>query len=157
MGVMIKTTRFGELDLPEERIITFPQGLIGFGDVRRFAIVENPRGGPFQWLQSVDLPGLAFVITDPCIFFPDYTVPVRTEDLRVIGLDGLSSAAVVVILVVPSDPHRISANLQGPIVINLRDRLARQLVLEIPEYTTRHFIFQQAELDLATQAEEASC
>ncbi len=157
MGVRFTTTRFGELDLPEEKVFTFPQGLIGFADVRRFALVDHPRGGPFQWLQSLDLPGLAFVITDPRIFFPGYSVPVRPEDLAPIGLETLDDAAVVVILVVPHDARRITANLQGPIVINVKERLARQIVLEVPGYTTQHPIFPKAKVNAAAQAEEAPC
>ena len=82
MGVRFTTTRFGELDVPPDRIITFPSGLIGFGALRGFALVENPGGGPFKWLQSVERPELAFVITDPKLFFPDYAVEVKEEDLR---------------------------------------------------------------------------
>ncbi len=156
MGERLNSTRFGELEVPPDRIITFPQGLIGFGDVRRFMLVENPGGGPFRWLQAVDFPDLAFVITDPKIFFPDYTVSVKEEDLRSIGIADPAQGVVVVILVVPRDPRGITANLQGPIVINLRDRLARQLVLDVAGYTTRHPIFSPA-LEPANRSEEASC
>jgi flagellar assembly factor FliW len=155
MGVKFQTTRFGELDLPPDRIIDFPQGIIGFSEVRRFSLVDNPGGGPFQWLQAVDVPNLAFVITDPRIFFPDYRVPVRAEELRPIGIESVDDGAVVVILVVPQDPRGITANLQGPIVINLRDRLARQLVLDVPGYGTRHPIFRDAEEELAIGAGRA--
>src|SRR6266545_824568 len=115
MGVTIPTTRFGVLEVPEDHVLTFPQGLIGFPDVHRYARVANPRGGPFEWLQALDVPSLAFVITDPRLFFPDYTVPVRPEDLKSIGMESVEEGAVVVILVVPGEPSRITANLQGPI------------------------------------------
>jgi flagellar assembly factor FliW len=158
MEMNVRTTRFGEIEVPLERIIEFPQGLIGFSEVRRYALVDNPGGGPFQWLQAVDIPGLAFAITDPRVFFPDYKVPVRAEDLASIRASGIDEAVVVVILVVPKDPRGITANLQGPIVINLRERLARQLVIDLPGYTTRHPIFPKAaEGAAARTAEEASC
>jgi flagellar assembly factor FliW len=141
MGVTFPTTRFGQLDLPPERILTFPQGLIGFAEVRRFALVDNPGGGPFQWLQAVEVPELAFAVTDPRLFFEDYEVPVRAGELRSIGIERIDEGVVVVILVVPRDPRGITANLLGPIVINLRSRLARQIVLDVPGYTTRHRLF----------------
>jgi flagellar assembly factor FliW len=156
MGVRCNTTRFGELDIPPERIITFPCGLIGFGVLRDFVLVDHPGGGPFQWLQSVERPELAFVITDPKLFFPDYAVAVKEEDLRQIGITDPAHGVVVVILVVPHDPRRITANLQGPIVINLKERLGRQLVLDVPRYTTRHPIFS-TEREPVEQSEEASC
>ena len=161
MGVKFRTTRFGELDLPPERIFEFPQGLIGFSEVRRFALVENPKGGPFEWLQAVEFPDLAFVVTDPLFFFPEYRVPVRVEDLKGIGAESVNDAVVVVILVVPRDPRGITANLQGPVVINLRTRMGCQLVLDVPGYTTSHPIFgggeEAMERQEAARAEEASC
>ncbi len=159
MGVKFPTTRFGELDLPPERVISFPRGLIGFPHVQRFALVAHPGGGPFQWLQAVEFPELAFVVTDPKLFFSGYSVPVSKEELRSIGIEKIDDGVVVVILVVPGDPSRITANLVGPIVINLRERLARQLVLDVSEYTTRHHIFPQEEEAkvAAAHGEERSC
>ncbi len=157
MGVQFRTTRFGDLDLPPERVLTFPRGLIGFAGVRRFVLLDNPGGGPFRWLQAVDVPDLAFVVTDPRLFFQDYQVPVRDEDLRSIGIERIDEGVVVVILVVPHDPRRITANLLGPVVINLRDRLARQFVLEVPGYSTRHFLFPQEETAGVSLRKEASC
>ncbi len=159
MGVKFATTRFGELELPPERIISFPRGLIGFPHVLRFALIDHPGGGPFQWLQAVDFPELAFVVADPSLFFSGYSVAVSREELRSIGIERIDEGVVVVILVVPGDPRKITANLIGPIVINLRDRLARQLVLDAPEYTTRHYIFPQEEPAMAgaAQEEERSC
>ena len=145
MGVKFLTTRFGELDLPEERVILFPYGLIGLAGVRRFVLVDHPGGGPFQWLQAVDAPDLAFAVVDPRLFFRDYQVPVREEDLRTIGIHSVEEGVVVVILVVPRDPRGITANLLGPILINTRGRLGRQLVLEVPGYGARHPLFPERE------------
>src|ERR1041385_18072 len=108
MGFTVETTRFGTIEVPEDRIITFPHGLIGFPDVRSFVRLPNPSGGPFEWLQAVDAPAPAFVITDPRLFLPDYTVAVRAEDLRPIGIESMEDGTVVVILVVPRDPRRIT-------------------------------------------------
>ena len=159
MGVKIATTRFGDLDLPDEKVITFPKGLIGFAQVRRFVVLDHPGGGPFQWLQAVDVPELAFVVTDPTLFFRDYQVPVKSEELRSIGIESMDEGVVVVILVVPKDPKGITANLQGPIVINVARRLARQFVLDMPQYTTKHPIFPEKGVPqaLAPAGKGASC
>lgn len=134
----VETARFGEIEIDETDIITMPEGLLGFGDCRRFVLLEQEEFRPFVWYQSLDDPGLCFILTDPLLFFPDYTVPVRREDIAPIRLDDLSQARVLVILVVPSDPRETTANLQGPIVVNVKERLARQLVLLDERYTTRH-------------------
>ena len=137
----ISTTRFGELEVQEKDIISFPRGLIGFPETTRYVVIDHPGGGPFRWLQSLDKPETAFAITDPLLFFPDYRVPVATEDLSPIEIEDPSAGVVIVILVVPHDPWKITANLQGPVVINTEKRLGMQVILSVPEYTTKHCIF----------------
>ncbi len=146
-----ETTRFGEVEIREEDIITFPRGLIGFPDIKRYAVVDHPGEGPFKWLQAIDDPQRAFVITDPLLFFPEYTVAVKPEDLDSIRIRNVADGIVVVILVVPGDPWRITANLQGPVVINTKECLGMQLVLNQPEYTTKHLLFTKEEAAEATK------
>ena len=137
----IATTRFGEIEVREEDIVAFPRGLIGFPQAQRYVLLDHPGGGPFRWLQSTDSPPTAFVVTDPLLFFPEYRVPVSPDELREIHIAEPGDGVVVVILVVPRDPYGITANLQGPVVINTVARLGVQLVLNVPEYGTKHPIF----------------
>lgn len=140
----IPTTRFGEIDVPEGEVYTFPEGLLGFSEARSFVLLENPAGGPFRWLQSGESSSLAFVVLDPLLFFPDYRVGIRAEDLAALGLDDPSHGVVVVILTVPRELKQTTANLQGPVVLNPAGRRGRQLVLSDPAYTTRHRLFPEA-------------
>lgn len=140
----IKTTRFGEIEVPETEIFTFVEGLLGFPEVQKFILLENPKGGPFRWIQSVEVAALAFVVADPAQFFPDYRVRIRPEDLVQMGLADVSAGVVLVILTIPRDPREITANLQGPLVLNREKKLARQLVLAEAGITTRHRIFGEA-------------
>ncbi len=140
----IRTTRFGEAEVPESEVFAFPEGLLGFADIRSYAILPNPKGGPFAWLQAAEVPALAFVIADPSLFFPDYRVQVRPEDIAPIRLEDVSAGAVRVILTVPGDPKEITANLQGPLVFNREARLARQLVLSDAALSTRRPVFKEA-------------
>jgi flagellar assembly factor FliW len=133
----IKTTRFGEIDVPESELVSFPDGLVGLPMLKTFAFVANPKGGPFRWLQPADEPGLAWIVTDPALFFPDYKVKVRAEELEPIRLGEVSGGVVLVILTVPPGGQGITANLQGPIVVNVRERLARQFVIQEPGLSTR--------------------
>src|SRR4051812_15062898 len=75
----IQTSRFGTLSVEDDRIMTFPNGLLGFPNRTRFALIQTGSENYFFWLQSLDDPNLAFVITDPAIFFKNYDVPVREE------------------------------------------------------------------------------
>lgn len=140
----VVTTRFGELDVPDDFIYRFPEGILGFSGIELYFVLDNPKGGPFQWLQAVDPASLAFVVCDPTVFMPDYRVRVRPEDLASIELSDIASGFVLVILTVPRDPKEITANLQGPLIFNPAKRLAKQIVLNDPAYATRHKIFAAA-------------
>lgn len=136
-------TRFGAVEVPPERRYRFPEGVLGFESIREFVLLDHPGGGPLQWLQAVGHPALAFVVADPVLFFPDYRVPIRREDLEAIGLEDPVQGRVLVILLVPDDPTLATANLQGPVVLNAAQRLGRQLVLPEGPYTTKHRLFPQ--------------
>ena len=140
-SIKVSTTRFGELDVNKEDVFFFPEGLLGFGPVKNYFILKRENQGPFEWLQAVDPPHLAFVICNPLLFKPDYRVKVKAEDLQSIKLDNLEDAVVYVILVVPQEPKMMTANLQGPLVFNPKEKLAKQLVLHGEEYTTRYRLF----------------
>lgn len=132
----VNTTRFGQVEVDDERIIVFPDGLLGFPDVKNFVLLQTNEEGTFFWLQSVDRPELAFVVSDPMLFVPDYQVPVKTEEFQLIGLESLRDAQVFVI--VNKIDRTLTGNLQGPLVINANNRRGRQLVLSEKKYNTRH-------------------
>ena len=139
--MQVETTRFGKLDVREDEVFHFDDGLVGLLKLKRFILVDHPSGGPFQWLQSLDAPEMAFVVASPRAFFPDYQVTVESELLEGLGFDDPSAAVVLVTLMVPSDARQITANLKGPLVIDLKIRRGLQLVLNEPQYHTRHSIF----------------
>src|SRR5687768_17772104 len=87
MEIEIQSTRFGTLVVDDGRIINFPNGLLGFPDHKRFALIQTGEENYFFWLQSVDEPNLAFVVTDPSIFFKGYEVPLRDETRQDLRLD----------------------------------------------------------------------
>lgn len=139
----VQTTRFGEIDVADDRIITFPVGLLGFSSYRRFALLQPEDDSVFFWLQSIESPDLAFVVTDPSLWVESYEAPIRVEQMTDLGLDKLDDAQVFVIVNKYDD--RLTANLQGPLVVNCVNRLATQLVLADKRWTTRHEIVQIGE------------
>ena len=139
----VQTTRFGVVDLDEKRIITFPAGLLGFSSYKTFALLQPDDEGVFFWLQSLESPELAFVVTDPTIWVNDYEASIRREQMDELGLEKLDNAQVFVI--VNKYGATLTANLQGPLVINLSNQKAMQLVLADKRWTTRHEIVRVAE------------
>jgi flagellar assembly factor FliW len=129
--VKVNTTRFGLLTLEEEKIIDMPAGMLGFPDKRRFVILKHREGSPFFWYQSVDDPGLAFVITNPSLFDPTYKVDL-SETLKAMTWDLSETAHILVYVVVnipKGCPERMTGNFIGPILINQGKCQAVQTVI----------------------------
>lgn len=144
----IESTRFGTLSVDDERIITFPNGLLGFPSYTRYALIQTGQENYFFWLQAVDEPNLAFVVTDPTIFFKDYDVPVRDETAQELQLADPSFLQVFVICNKVGD--WLTGNLLGPLVVNAQNRLAQQVVLTEKKWTTRQPLLRlQADVPLA--------
>jgi flagellar assembly factor FliW len=134
----VQTTRFGDVEIDESRIINFPAGLLGFSNFKRYALLQPDDEGIFFWLQSVDAPELAFVVTDPCLWVSEYQAQIRKEQMEQLHLASIDDAQVFVI--VNKYDQTLTANLQGPLVINVASRDATQLVLADKRWTTRHEI-----------------
>ncbi len=132
----VRTTRFGNVDIADDRVITFPKGLLGFSEHKKYCLLEPADDSAFFWLQSIDDPSLAFVVTDPSFFVPDYSVPIRAEQMGELGLPRLEDAQVFVI--VNKVDQVLTGNLQGPLVINTLSRSGEQFVLAEKRWNTRH-------------------
>jgi len=139
----IQTTRFGEIEVEEAESIRLPEGLIGFPDLIHFALLDHDSDSPFKWLQSLDEGSMAFVVISPLTFRPDYTVEVLEEEIQLLQLNKPDDAIISVIVTIPSDPKRMSANLKAPLIFNLQNRIGKQVVLKDPEFQTKHFIMEE--------------
>jgi len=134
--MLIETSRFGQVEVDGARLIRFSAGVLGFPDDHRYALIQTGEGSAFYWLQSVDRADLAFVVCDPRLFVSDYKVPVKVAELEQIGLEKPDDAQVFVI--VNKVDELLTGNLQGPLVVNVVNREARQLVLSDKRFSTRH-------------------
>lgn len=147
----IETSLFGTITVEDDRVMTFPNGLLGFPNHTRFALIQTGTENYFFWLQSVDEASLAFVITDPTIFFKDYDVPVREEwqtELRI-----ADTGLVQVFVICNKVGEWLTGNLLGPLVVNAQNRLAQQVVLTEKKWTTRQPLLRLgAEMPLAKSA-----
>ncbi|MFC1614778.1 flagellar assembly protein FliW [Gemmatimonadota bacterium] len=141
----INSTRFGTIEIEEKDILTFPEGLVGFAAYKQFFIYNNQKKLPFFWLHSVENPNLAFVICDPLIFFPDYKVSVRKQELSILNIKDMDKLITCTIISISHNPFRMTANMQGPLVVNTENRKGKQLVLVDGNYTTRHTILLKDE------------
>lgn len=138
----VRTTRFGVIELAEDRVISFPRGILGFPGLTRYCLLQPGDDACFFWLQSTEDPNLAFVVTDPTFFEKDYSVPIRQEQMESLSLDKLEDAQVFVIVNKIDD--QLTGNLQGPLIINTVNKSAEQMVLAEKRWTTRHHLMRVA-------------
>jgi flagellar assembly factor FliW len=147
----IQTSRFGWISVDDDRVMTFPRGLLGFPNHNRFALVQTGPENYFFWLQSVDDPALAFVVTDPTVFFKDYNVPIREEMSTELQLE--DNGPVQVFCICNKVGEWLTGNLLGPILVNSGNRLGTQVVLTEKKWTTRQPLIRlQSEVPLAKSA-----
>jgi flagellar assembly factor FliW len=134
--IHVASRRFGSFDVPADRVLTFPQGLIGFPDASRFVILDHRPGSPFKWMLSLDDPELGFAVANPCELVAGYEPPVELA-ARLLGV-APEDVALFVLVTIPSDPTAMTVNLMAPVVVDLKTRRARQLVLDGSRLETRH-------------------
>ena len=148
--MIIQTTRFGAVEVEDDRIVRFPTGLLGFSGYTSFALLQPDDQGMFFWLQSTENPELAFVVTDPSLWAPEFQANLRREQMDDLALEKLEDAQVFV--VVNKRDRVLTANMQGPIVVNTINRQGMQLVLAEKRWTTRHELMRLTEPARAVSA-----
>ena len=138
----ILTKPFGSMELDERQKVLFPFGLLGFESLHDYALLDAEQA-PFYWLQSLEVVEIAFVLIEPRVFRPDYSPGVAPEDLAEIGILKPEDALVFAIVTIPEDPRLMTANLQGPLLLNRETRTGRQCISSDPRWQVRHPILAE--------------
>jgi flagellar assembly factor FliW len=140
--MLIRTKPFGEIEIDERQRITFPSGVLGFEHLKEYALMDASQP-PFYWLQSLDVQDVAFILIEPRVFRPDYELRVTEGDFADIGAESEEGLLVFSIVTIPSDHRLMTANLQGPILINREKKLGRQAISLDPRWQVRHLILDE--------------
>ena len=143
--MQIKSTRFGEFEVPEELVVQFPEGLPGFEDQKQFAFLPytvDEDNSPFAYMQSVQDPDLTLLLADPFLFFKHYSLNLNDEDAAQLGLsDSEETAGVYGVVAVPEKIDQMTVNLVAPIVVNWKEQKGMQIILDRSPYSTKHRLF----------------
>jgi len=145
----VYTTSFGEIEINDETILTFPAGILGFPNYQKYCLIDVDENSPLKWLQSIEEPSLTFVVTDPNLFRPDYSIDAWKKDLEDIEGTKAEDIIVLVLVTVPTDPSKMTANLKGPLLINTSNNLAKQLVVDNPDYDIKYRLLPDEMLEMA--------
>jgi flagellar assembly factor FliW len=140
--MQVNTKAYGPIEVDERQQIYFPFGILGFENLKDYVLLDAKQQ-PFYWLQSSDVSEIAFVLINPFIFRPDYEIDVPDEELQEIGIETYEDVLVFAIVTIPEDQKKMTANLQGPIIINKKERIGRQAIASNPKWKVRHQILDE--------------
>ena len=140
----IVTRVFGEIEIDDSKIIHFPSGIIGFPDLKDFALLFDEAKGkdtPIRWLQSLQEASFALPVMDPLLVSLDYNPEVEDNYLRPLGEVNPEDILVLVTVTVPKDLTAMSVNLQAPIVINAETKKGMQVIVNAEKFPVKFYIY----------------
>lgn len=142
--MIIESKAYGKIAIDEKQIFQFEGGILGFESIREFALIDAAQS-PFMWLQSVEVAHLAFVVLDPTIFREDYSPGISDDDLKKIGISEEDSdiKLILSIITIPENQNNMTANLQGPIILNKDKLLGKQYISSDDKWGTRHHVMDE--------------
>lgn len=142
--MQLKTVNFGEIEINEEDVIIFPEGIPGFEDSKKYVLIGNESNeAVFFWLQSVDIPELCFVVTDPFMVYDGYGVDVEDEDVELLELTDPKKVLTLTIVVIPENINEIRVNLKAPIIINMEKKLGKQIIQKNDDLPIRYYLSKE--------------
>ena len=141
----VNTSRFGEIEVDEKKIVHFDKGIPAFEDETEFVILPYEEESPYYFMQSLQSPDLAFLLTIPFLFFPDYTFEIDEETMAELEIKNQDAVFYYSMITIPNGSIRyMTANLLAPVVLNSENMRAKQVVLEKSNYTTKHRLFPES-------------
>lgn len=154
--MIVNTKFFGEIDLEEDKILNFQQGLFGFEDYKRFTILYNSEDGSrpsISWLQSLDLQGLALPVISPSLVMETYNPIVNDDILASLGELNEDNIVILLTLTVPEDVTKMTTNLKAPIIINSDTKYGCQIVAENDDYVIKYPVYNNINKNLEKKGE----
>ena len=140
----IMTSNFGELQILDEKIITFENGIPGFKDNTQYIIINDEEAdSPFCWLQSIENPDLAFALVNPFLIHDNYNPTFPQSEVEKLGEGTEEDYSVLSIMIIPEDIEKMRTNLMAPIVINLKTKKGMQIIIDGDDYPVKYYLFEQ--------------
>ena len=143
-NLILESSRFGSIEVPEAILLDFQQGMIGFPEHTEYVLLKQRTDSVFMWLHSTTDPALAFPVVLPWAFYWEYEVKLGDEDLEAIGVENASQISIMCVVNVGENVRKGTINLFSPIVINNDSRLAKQVINTADGYSTRDQLFKEA-------------
>jgi flagellar assembly factor FliW len=142
---LIHTINFGDLELADDKIITFKEGIPGFPQIHRFTLLEKDELKPFQYLQALDDPPIALLVINPFLVDPGYQFQLTESDMDDIQTRETHDVSVYAVATIPENADEATLNLMAPIVVNASQKQGKQVVLHQSGYSVKHPLFSPSE------------
>ncbi len=136
--ITIENPQLGSIKVETDRITTFHEGLIGFEELKRFVIIDLEEYKPFQWLLSIDDPDISFPIISPILVIDEYSPAISIAEAYNLGEFQDQDLLLYAIVTIRPELKKVSANLKGPVIVNIKQGLGQQIVLDDDRYSTNH-------------------
>lgn len=141
----VKTNRFGDIEIEEKHVVHFQEGIPAFEGENEFVLLPYDENSPYFFMQSLKTPELAFIITVPFLFFPDYTIEIDDDTVKKLEIKNQENVEIYTLITIPNGSVRyMTANLLAPIVLNTDNMQAKQIVMDKSNYRTKHRLFPDA-------------
>ena len=144
----VQTKFFGEVELDDNKVIEFPNGIIGFEDFKKFAIIydiEDDRDTKISWLQSLEEPTLALPVVDPLAVTTEYAPMIEDELLKPLGNPADEDLLYLLVMTVPSDMTKVTANMKAPVIISTEERKGVQLIVDNADYPVKFNVYESVQ------------
>lgn len=144
----VQTKFFGEVELDDNKVIEFPNGIIGFEDFKKFAIlydIEDDRDTKISWLQSLEEPTLALPVVDPLAVTTEYAPMIEDELLKPLGNPADEDLLFLLVMTVPSDMTKVTANMKAPVIISTEERKGIQLIVDNADYPVKFNVYESVQ------------
>lgn len=146
----INTSKFGEVDIEENLIFDFIEPILGYEELKKYVLIDYDNTSPIKWLQSIEIMEIVFPVTIPALFDIQYVFTVPEEDAKKLGLNGIENLLSLNIINMPQGkPQESTVNLLAPLVINMTNRKAIQMILPNEEYSVREKLFKDENFNIS--------
>jgi flagellar assembly factor FliW len=135
------------ISVDSRQIVTFNSGLIGLPQLKVFALIEDEESLPIRLLQCVSTPDFVFVVINPFTVYPNYDVEISDDDAEELGVTSPSDVLVLAIVTVPEDVRFVTANLLSPIIVNMKNKRAKQILLSDTDYPINYRILKEERVE----------
>ncbi len=153
----VQSLRLGEIEVSEDKLITMQRPVLGFEKYKKYCLVEVEELKPFLWLQSTEEPTLSFLVVNPRLFMAEYKIEINSKEIAELKIDDVNSVETYVVVTLAERPEDITANMQGPLLINTENNCGKQLVLVNTDYKVKyHFMKYLSQTEKATTKETAA-